>query len=206
MATCREEAIRWVHRYAAGGAAVAALPLPISTTATLAALETHMFAVIGDVYGDPPSGTANVAAGGTFAIGGQALKLAAMQLSCLAPPLFGVPIRIAIAASFAPIHARNNVNQGMLMADHALLERLQDGEAVELAEFTRGYDRVTRSIVEHGGLFPFSRALAEGRVSIEPPATSRRPMTMAEKIGQLNLRGRGDDFRRLPQYRIRAGH
>ncbi|MEM8931684.1 MAG: aconitate hydratase, partial [Acidobacteriota bacterium] len=30
-------------------------------------------------------------------------------------------IRLAIAASFAPIHARNNINQGVLMADHAIL-------------------------------------------------------------------------------------
>ncbi len=34
-------------------------------------------------------------------------------------------IRIAIAASFAPIHARNNVAQGVLMGDHAVLRRLQ---------------------------------------------------------------------------------
>src|SRR6476660_1601830 len=32
-------------------------------------------------------------------------------------------IRIAIAASFAPIHARNNVSQGVLMGDHAMLRR-----------------------------------------------------------------------------------
>src|SRR5215468_3182962 len=49
-------------------------------------------------------------------------------------------IRIAIAASFAPIHARNNINQGVLMGDHALLLRLQRGERVPLADFTRGYD------------------------------------------------------------------
>ena len=30
-------------------------------------------------------------------------------------------IRIAIAASFAPIHAGNNINQGVLMGDHAML-------------------------------------------------------------------------------------
>ena len=36
-------------------------------------------------------------------------------------------IRIAIAASFAPIHARNNLNQGTLMADHAVLRRLMKG-------------------------------------------------------------------------------
>src|SRR5262245_9832088 len=49
-------------------------------------------------------------------------------------------IRLAIAASFSPIHARNNVSQGVLMGDHALLCRLQAGEAVPLEELTRGRD------------------------------------------------------------------
>src|SRR6266581_7262168 len=47
-------------------------------------------------------------------------------------------IRIAIAASFAPIHAGNNINQGMLMADHQMLSRLQAGEGIPIDEFTRG--------------------------------------------------------------------
>src|SRR5437660_6037969 len=34
-------------------------------------------------------------------------------------------IRLAIAASFAPIHAGNNINQGLLMGDHDVLRRLQ---------------------------------------------------------------------------------
>src|SRR6185295_7028920 len=34
-------------------------------------------------------------------------------------------IKIVIAASFAPIHARNNINLGTLMADHEVLKRLQ---------------------------------------------------------------------------------
>src|SRR5436190_21708420 len=46
-------------------------------------------------------------------------------------------IRIAVAASFAPIHAGNNVNQGLLMANHAMLERLQAGESIPIEEFTR---------------------------------------------------------------------
>ena len=50
-------------------------------------------------------------------------------------------IRIAIAASFAPIHARNNVAQGVLMGDHALLSRLQAGESVPFGEFTEGHDK-----------------------------------------------------------------
>ena len=36
-------------------------------------------------------------------------------------------IRIAIAASFAPIHARNNIAQGVLMGDHALLRAAAGG-------------------------------------------------------------------------------
>ncbi len=100
-------------------------------------------------------------------------------------------IRIAIAGSFAPIHERNNINLGTLMGNHALLVRLQRGEEVPLAEFTRGYDAITRQIVECGGLFPFSKAVAEGRVELPLPTTGRRPMTMAEKILAAHLRDAG---------------
>ena len=46
-------------------------------------------------------------------------------------------IRIVIAASFAPIHERNNINLGQVMGDHALLSRLQTGEVIPLSEFTK---------------------------------------------------------------------
>ncbi|HEY7409778.1 MAG TPA: aconitase family protein [Vicinamibacteria bacterium] len=91
-------------------------------------------------------------------------------------------IRIAVAASFAPIHARNNIAQGVLMTDHAVLRRLQAGEAVPLAEFTAGHDAITRAIIEHGGLFPFTKAYARGEVALPRPAGAPRPMTVAEKI------------------------
>ncbi|MGZ3443422.1 MAG: aconitase family protein, partial [Polyangia bacterium] len=91
-------------------------------------------------------------------------------------------IRIAIAASFAPIHARNNINQGVLMGDHAMVARLQAGETLSLSEFTRGWDPLTRLIIEHGGLFNFTKALACGSVAMPPRDTGARPMTMAEKI------------------------
>src|SRR5215210_9013447 len=48
-------------------------------------------------------------------------------------------IRIAVAESFAPIHAGNNINQGLLMASHDMLVRLQEGEGVPLREFCEGY-------------------------------------------------------------------
>src|SRR4029078_8591504 len=80
-------------------------------------------------------------------------------------------IRIAIAASFAPNHALNNISQGVLMGDHAVLKRLQDGEAVPLAEFTKGYDVITQKITEYGGAFPFPKASARGRGALPTPAT-----------------------------------
>ncbi len=91
-------------------------------------------------------------------------------------------IRIAIAASFAPIHARNNINLGTLMGDHAMLARLQSGSALPLEEFTKGYDAITQRIIEWGGLFPFTKALAAGEAELPSLETPRRPMTMGEKI------------------------
>jgi 3-isopropylmalate/(R)-2-methylmalate dehydratase large subunit len=98
-------------------------------------------------------------------------------------------IRIAIAASFAPIHARNNVSQGVLMGDHAMLVRLQRGQSIPLAEFAEGYDPITRMVVEHGGLFPFTKAFARGEVKLPPPDTAPRPMTIAEKVLAAHVMG-----------------
>jgi 3-isopropylmalate/(R)-2-methylmalate dehydratase large subunit len=91
-------------------------------------------------------------------------------------------IRIAIAASFAPIHARNNVAQGVLMGDHATLLRLEAGESLPLAEFSKDHDPITKQIIEHGGLFPFTKAYARGEVRLPATRTGPRPMTLAEKI------------------------
>jgi 3-isopropylmalate/(R)-2-methylmalate dehydratase large subunit len=103
-------------------------------------------------------------------------------------------IRIAIAASFAPIHAANNINQGVLMGGHQILLRLQRGEEVALEEFYRRYDPISQLIVRQGGLFPFSKALAAGELELPQPDTSPRPMTMAEKILARHLVGEGEKF------------
>ncbi len=91
-------------------------------------------------------------------------------------------IRIAIAASFAPIHAANNINQGVLMADHEVLRRLEAGEGVPLEDFLAGHDPITQLKVRAGGLFAFSRALAGGEIELPPVETGPRGMTMCEKI------------------------
>ena len=98
-------------------------------------------------------------------------------------------IRIVIASSFAPIHERNNINLGQLMAGYDTLQKLQDGESIPLSEFTSKYDPVTRLIIEAGGLFPFAEKLTKKQISLSPLDTEERPMTMAEKIISRNLVG-----------------
>ncbi|HED66397.1 MAG TPA: aconitate hydratase [Planctomycetes bacterium] len=98
-------------------------------------------------------------------------------------------IELVIAASFAPIHGRNNINLGQLMGDYVQLERLQAGEEIPLEEFTAQYDPTTRAILESGGLFPFSAKVAEGAIDVPAPATPKRPMTMAEKVVASHLVG-----------------
>ncbi len=91
-------------------------------------------------------------------------------------------IELIVAASFAPIHARNNINLGQLMGTYAQLERLQQGESIPLEEFTAQYDAVTRTILESGGLFPFIARYQQGEIEVSAPRHAPRPMTMAEKI------------------------
>lgn len=97
MTTCKEEALRWVHRYAASGAAYAAVPIPVSTSAGLAAMETTMVAMIGEIYSEPMNGINSALASGTFVVFGQGLKWLAIQGSMFLP-LLGIPIRMFIAA------------------------------------------------------------------------------------------------------------
>jgi 3-isopropylmalate/(R)-2-methylmalate dehydratase large subunit len=104
-------------------------------------------------------------------------------------------IKLAIAASFAPIHAGNNINQGLLMGDHDMLIRLQAGESVPLRELYEPYDPITQLIIQWGGLFPFSKAVAKGDVKLPIPHNAPRPMTMGEKILARHMRGVEDHER-----------
>ena len=99
-------------------------------------------------------------------------------------------IRIVIAASFAPIHERNNLNLGQLMGDHEMLMRLQNGESLALSEFTKKYDPVSRLILENGGILPFAKRLKEGTVDLPEFDTQERPMTMVEKLVSNKLLGK----------------
>src|SRR5262249_24265897 len=67
-------------------------------------------------------------------------------------------IRIAIAASFAPIHARNNIAQGVLMGDHDMLRRLQAGGAPPLSGVKKGWGPITPAVIRTRGAFSFYQA------------------------------------------------
>src|SRR5688572_2250154 len=106
----------------------------------------------------------------------------------------GIGIRLAVAESFEPIHAGNNVNQGLLMAGYDVLARLQRGEGVPLAELYRDLDPISQLVVQHGGLFPFAKALARGETELPRPQAAPRPMTMAEKVLARHLLGEGPAY------------
>ncbi|EYF05191.1 hypothetical protein [Chondromyces apiculatus] len=96
MTTCKEEARRWVHRYAIGGAAFAALPIR-GTTTGLATLQTHMLSVIGSIYGEPVGAVSATALGGSFSVLGQGLRFVTQRASKLVPGPAGFLVRIAVA-------------------------------------------------------------------------------------------------------------
>ena len=92
-------------------------------------------------------------------------------------------IRLVIAENHERIYQQNCQNLGLLTSTNFdLISRVAKGDEIPLEEFTAGEDEITRQIIEYGGLFPFNVARLQGRTSIPPITTARRPMTLAEKI------------------------
>jgi len=92
-------------------------------------------------------------------------------------------VKLVFAPSFEKIYLQNCQNIGLLTStDFSLLERLEQGEAVELSAFSHGLSPISRAIVEAGGLFAYNRARLSGALSPELPQHAPRPMTLAEKI------------------------
>jgi 3-isopropylmalate/(R)-2-methylmalate dehydratase large subunit len=92
-------------------------------------------------------------------------------------------IQLVIAESIEKIYGQNAQNIGLLTStDLGLIERIRRGEEIPLAEFTRGLDPISQSIVEHGGLFNYNKARLAGDVTPPTLETKARPMTIVEKI------------------------
>lgn len=92
-------------------------------------------------------------------------------------------IQLVLAQSIEKIYGQNSQNIGLLTStDFGLIDRIRRGEEIPLAEFTTGLDPISRSIVEHGGLFNYNKARLAGEVSPPRLETKDRPMTIVEKI------------------------
>jgi 3-isopropylmalate/(R)-2-methylmalate dehydratase large subunit len=92
-------------------------------------------------------------------------------------------IQLVIAKSIEKIYGQNSQNIGLLTStDFGLIERIRRGEEIALAEFTKGLDPISQSIVEYGGLFNYNQARLAGEVSPPPLKTQTRPMNIVEKI------------------------
>lgn len=92
-------------------------------------------------------------------------------------------IKLVVAKSIEKIYGQNCQNIGLLTTtDFSILERVMRGEEIALSEFTHGLDPISKSIVEHGGLFEYNKARMKGSVKQPVPSTSKRPMNLVEKI------------------------
>jgi 3-isopropylmalate/(R)-2-methylmalate dehydratase large subunit len=92
-------------------------------------------------------------------------------------------IKLVVARSIEKIYGQNCQNIGLLTTtDFGILERITRGEEIPLAEFTKGLDPISKSIVEYGGLFEYNKARMKGAVAQPVPATKKRPMNLVEKI------------------------
>ena len=92
-------------------------------------------------------------------------------------------IQLVIARSIEKIYGQNSQNIGLLTStDFGLIERIRRGEEIALEEFTNGLDPISKSIVEHGGLFNYNKARLAGAVTPPQLDTKPRPMNIVEKI------------------------
>ena len=92
-------------------------------------------------------------------------------------------IKLVIAENIERIYKQNCQNLGVLTStDFSLIDKVRAGEVIPLDKFTEGEDDITRQIIEYGGLFPFNVARMQRKVFLPPITTTKRPMTIAEKI------------------------
>ena len=102
-------------------------------------------------------------------------------------------IQLVIAENIERIYKQNCQNLGLLTStDFSLIDKIRNGEQMQLSSFTAGEDEITRQVIEYGGLFQFNIARMQGKVSLPAIETKPRPMTLAEKIFASHMIGSDD--------------
>src|SRR5262245_49426219 len=92
-------------------------------------------------------------------------------------------IQIVVAKSIEKIYGQNCQNIGLLTTtDFSILNRIKNGEAISIEEFTKGLDPISADVVRYGGLFAYNKARMAGEVAPPLITTAPRPMTLCEKI------------------------
>src|SRR5260221_2105926 len=92
-------------------------------------------------------------------------------------------IKLVIAENIERIYGENCQNLGVLATtDFSIIDKVRRGEEIPLATFTKGEGEITRGIIEYGGLFNYNVARLQGKGTLTPPTTGRRPMTLGEKV------------------------
>ncbi len=92
-------------------------------------------------------------------------------------------IKLVIAENIERIYKQNCQNLGLLTStDFSMIEKIRRGEEMPLAQFMEFEDEITRQVIEYGGLFPFNVARMQGNVSLPAIKTTKRGMTVSEKI------------------------
>jgi 3-isopropylmalate/(R)-2-methylmalate dehydratase large subunit len=92
-------------------------------------------------------------------------------------------IRLIVARSVEKIFLQNCQNLGIYVTtDFGLLTRLLQQGQLPSSDLLQGLDGLARDVVEVGGLFAYNAERLAGRVASATVNTSRRPMTLVEKI------------------------
>ena len=95
-------------------------------------------------------------------------------------------IQLVIARSIEKIYDQNSQNIGLLTStDFGLIERIRRGEEIALAEFTKGLDPISQSIIEYGGLFNYNKARLAGDVTPAPVQTQALTRQLVD-VGQIS--------------------
>jgi 3-isopropylmalate/(R)-2-methylmalate dehydratase large subunit len=137
--------------------------------------------------GERPIGVGAVQAGGfQVTVGGHRYgKGSSREHSPAAEKLAG--IRLVVAHGFERLYRQNADNIGLFTStDFGLLERLQRGEAIPLAELVAGRDALAAAVLRSGGLLRFGAQHLRNARPVPLPAATRA-QTLFEKIVQRHL-------------------